>query len=230
MKLACGIIVVLAAPALGTEMQPLMQPRMQLTRSLPSPASLPVLARLRGGAVEKAALDPGMLSKIVTQVANEFATCGTTPAKATGFAGACCNWFLGLSALYDAVSKGPELIALPMTFAMLLYSSLFGRWAGWDVSPRNFILAGSHMFNIVMQCNQLRRALLYKLATEAVRITTLTLALARTLALALDFLYKLATEAVRITTLTPAIALALALTLALALLYTLATEAVRITT
>ena len=36
---------------------------------------------------------------------------------------------------------------------MLAYSLLFSRWAGWDVSPANFMLAGSHMFNIAAQAN-----------------------------------------------------------------------------
>merc|ERR1719503_481525 len=48
---------------------------------------------------------------------------------------------------------------------MLCYSSLFGRWAGWAVMPRNYILAGSHIFNVVAQTNQLRRCLEHKLAT-----------------------------------------------------------------
>jgi hypothetical protein len=65
--------------------------------------------------------------------------------------------------VYDASCKGPEVISLKMTGVMICYSTLFGRWAGWAVSPRNYILAGSHMFNVVAQCNQLRRALEYKL-------------------------------------------------------------------
>ena len=35
--------------------------------------------------------------------------------------------------------------------------------AGWAVSPRNYVLAGSHIFNVLAQCNQLRRVLEYKL-------------------------------------------------------------------
>merc|ERR1719454_729223 len=85
--------------------------------------------------------------------------------KAFGFLGACCNWFLGLSAIYDASCKGPEVISLKMTGVMLCYSTLFGRWAGWAVTPRNYILAGSHMFNVLCQTNQLRRGVEYKMAT-----------------------------------------------------------------
>ena len=82
-----------------------------------------------------------------------------------GFFGACCNWFLGLSAVYGAMREGPEVISLKMTGVMLCYSTLFGRWAGWAVTPRNYVLAGSHMFNVAAQCNQLRRVLMHKLET-----------------------------------------------------------------
>ena len=99
------------------------------------------------------------------QIGSECATFTESQGKFFGFCGACCNWFLGLSAVYDASNKGPEVISLPMTCVMLCYSSLFGRWAGWAVMPRNYILAGSHIFNVVAQTNQLRRCLEHKLAT-----------------------------------------------------------------
>ena len=133
------------------------------------PKTEPVL-RLRGGGV--AAAPPtssptnNVVGMIVAQLAKEVASSTTHPAKFFGFTGACCNWFLGLSAVYDAARNGPEVIALPMTLAMLAYSLLFSRWAGWDVTPRNFMLAGSHMFNVVAQLNQLRRVLEYKLEKE----------------------------------------------------------------
>ena len=134
------------------------------------PNATPALLRLRGGGVAAAA-PPGaeatnLVAKIIAQLAKEFANAGTHPAKFYGFLGACCNWFLGLSAVYDASQNGPEVIALPMTLAMLMYSLLFARWAGWDVSPANYMLAGSHMFNVVAQLNQLRRVLAYKLEKE----------------------------------------------------------------
>ena len=100
------------------------------------------------------------------QVAYEFTHCTASYAKLFGFIGACCNWFLGASALYDASNQGPEVISLPMTLVMLAYSIIFCRWAGWAVMPRNFILAGSHMLNIGAQGNQLRRCLQYKLDTQ----------------------------------------------------------------
>jgi len=123
------------------------------------------LTRLRGGETV-AAPSGGLIGSIIAQVAKEVANCNTSPAKLYGFIGACCNWFLGLSAVYDARRLGPEVISLSMTLAMLAYSILFGRWAGWDVSPRNYILSGSHMFNVFAQCNQLRRVLEYKLETQ----------------------------------------------------------------
>ena len=107
------------------------------------------------------------MSKIADQLAYEVAHCTVSKAKFFGFCGACCNWFLGLSAVNDALSNGPEVISLQMTLAMLAYSLLFSRWAGWDVTPANFMLAGSHMFNVVAQLNQLRRVVQYKLDKEA---------------------------------------------------------------
>lgn len=107
---------------------------------------------------------PRFIAHIPGQIAEEIATCNQHPAKLFGFIGACCNWFLGLSGLYDAMSKGPEIISMKGTCVLICYSTLFGRWAGWAVSPRNYILAGSHMFNVVCQSNQLRRCLEFQLA------------------------------------------------------------------
>ena len=106
----------------------------------------------------------GVFQRMQQQIAGEISGASEHPAKLYGFVGACCNWFLGLSAVYDASCKGPEVISLKMTGVMLCYSTLFGRWAGWAVTPRNYILAGSHIFNVIAQCNQLRRCLEHKLA------------------------------------------------------------------
>merc|ERR1719217_128613 len=46
------------------------------------------------------------------------------------------------SAIYDALTAGPELISLPMTGVLIVYSSLFA----------------CHATNVVAQCNQIRRA------------------------------------------------------------------------
>ena len=130
------------------------------------------LMRLRGGDAATVAGNTGLISSIMAQVAKEIANSNTSPAKFYGFVGAICNWFLGLSAVLDAAKSGPEVISLPMTLAMLAYSLLFGRWAGWDVTPKNYILAGSHIFNVIAQSNQLRRALQYKLDNGAKKEVT----------------------------------------------------------
>ena len=133
-----------------------------------SPGAQPTLLRLRGGgAAPTSPAATNLVSKIADQLAYEVAHCTVSKAKFFGFCGACCNWFLGLSAVNDALSNGPEVISLQMTLAMLAYSLLFSRWAGWDVTPANFMLAGSHMFNVAAQLNQLRRVVQYKLDKEA---------------------------------------------------------------
>ena len=145
--------------------------RMQRAHGMQPPASpgaKPTLLRLRGGGVAPASpAATNLAAKIVDQLAYEVAHCTVSKAKFFGFCGACCNWFLGLSAVNDAINNGPEMISLQMTLAMLAYSLLFSRWAGWDVSPANYMLAGSHMFNIAAQLNQLRRVVEYKLEKEA---------------------------------------------------------------
>ena len=67
------------------------------------------------------------------------------------------------AAIYDATLQGPEVISLNMTCVLIVYSTLFARWA-WIVKPRNTLLAACHVANIVAQSNQLRRALDYKLS------------------------------------------------------------------
>lgn len=108
----------------------------------------------------------GVAAAIATQVVYEVTHCTASSAKFFGFCGACCNWFLGLSAISDAKRLGPEVISLPTTLVMLAYSTIFARWAGWAVMPANYILAGSHMLNIAAQSNQLRRCINHKLETE----------------------------------------------------------------
>jgi uncharacterized protein with PQ loop repeat len=126
------------------------------------------LMKLRGGAAAAPTkvVESSVIQAILTQVAKEVSSANTSPAKFLGFVGAFCNWFLGLSAVLDSLKLGPEVIALPMTLAMLAYSLLFSRWAGWDVTPKNYILSASHMFNVAAQANQLRRVITYKLKTQ----------------------------------------------------------------
>lgn len=78
-----------------------------------------------------------------------------------GRAGALAGWGMSGAAIYDAFESSPELISLNMTGVLLVYSSLFARWA-FVVRPQNMLLAGCHVANIAAQVNQLRRAVEYK--------------------------------------------------------------------
>ena len=84
-------------------------------------------------------------------------------AKWWGAAGAMAAWGMSGSAIYDAMYTGPEKISLNMTPVLIVYSSLFTRWA-FAVSPQNLMLAACHATNVVAQCNQMRRVIEYKLS------------------------------------------------------------------
>lgn len=66
------------------------------------------------------------------------------------------------AAIYDSLQQGPEVISLTMTPVLIVYSTLFARWA-WVVRPRNLLLMWCHITNVGAQSNQLRRALQYKM-------------------------------------------------------------------
>mmetsp|Transcript_20308 Transcript_20308/g.70288 ORF Transcript_20308/g.70288 Transcript_20308/m.70288 type:complete len:231 (-) Transcript_20308:86-778(-) len=83
----------------------------------------------------------------------------------THFWGPVANWGLSLSAIYDANTKGPEIINERMSATQVIYSGLFVRFA-WCVQPRNYILFGCHTANVAAQGNQLRRWGDHKLKTE----------------------------------------------------------------
>lgn len=113
-------------PALARIDRPALRSRVR-TNNDATPVS--TLHQLRGGAVATpAGTSSSLIGMVLTQLAYEVSSAGTHPAKLFGFMGACCNWFLGLSAVYDATRMGPEVISLPMTLAMLAYSILFSRW------------------------------------------------------------------------------------------------------
>lgn len=78
-----------------------------------------------------------------------------------GRCGALAGWGMSGAAIYDALESSPELISLNMTGVLLVYSSLFARWA-FVVKPQNLLLAGCHVTNVAAQANQLRRAVEYK--------------------------------------------------------------------
>jgi mitochondrial pyruvate carrier 1 len=81
-----------------------------------------------------------------------------------GGLGALAGWGMSGAAIYDATKQGPEVISMTMTPVLLVYSTLFARWA-WVVKPRNLLLMGCHLANIAAQSNQLRRALEHKIET-----------------------------------------------------------------
>jgi hypothetical protein len=78
-----------------------------------------------------------------------------------GFAGALAGWGMTGAAIYDANVNGPEKISLTMTPVLIVYSSLFARWA-FVVKPQNMMLAACHVSNVCAQVNQLRRAIVHK--------------------------------------------------------------------
>ena len=80
-----------------------------------------------------------------------------------GGLGAIAGWGMSASAIYDASQQGPEVISLTMTPVLIVYSSLFARWA-FVVKPQNLLLCSCHVANVLAQGNQLRRALEHKMA------------------------------------------------------------------
>jgi hypothetical protein len=81
-----------------------------------------------------------------------------------GGLGALAGWGMSGAAIYDASQQGPEVISLTMTPVLIVYSTLFARWA-YVVKPRNLLLMWCHVTNVAAQSNQLRRALEYKIET-----------------------------------------------------------------
>ncbi|CAK5009096.1 unnamed protein product [Meloidogyne enterolobii] len=74
----------------------------------------------------------------------------------THFWGPVANWGLPLAALGDFATKDPEFISGPMTCALIIYSSVFMRFA-WRVQPRNMLLLACHATNFSAQNLQLVR-------------------------------------------------------------------------
>ena len=67
------------------------------------------------------------------------------------------------AAISDALTNGPEIISLHMTGVLMVYSSLFARWA-FVVRPQNLLLCSCHVSNLLAQANQMRRSLEYHIA------------------------------------------------------------------
>jgi hypothetical protein len=94
-----------------------------------------------------------------------FITNPVTGWRTVHFYGPLANWLLVVAAVSDALTKPPDVISLPMTVSMCVYSGLFMRFA-WCVQPRNLLLLSCHAFNEVAQLNQLRRGLTYQIERE----------------------------------------------------------------
>lgn len=92
----------------------------------------------------------------------EAKTSWWTDAKFWGGLGALAGWGMSGSAIYDATQQGPEVISMTMTPVLIVYSTLFARWA-YVVTPPNPLLMYCHIANVAAQLNQLRRALEFKM-------------------------------------------------------------------
>uniref|UniRef100_A0AC34GTV8 Mitochondrial pyruvate carrier n=1 Tax=Panagrolaimus sp. ES5 TaxID=591445 RepID=A0AC34GTV8_9BILA len=77
----------------------------------------------------------------------------------THFWGPVANWGLPIAALRD-LKKDPDMISGNMTGALMLYSSVFMRFA-WHVQPRNLLLFACHVTNFSAQTGQMARFLNY---------------------------------------------------------------------
>ncbi|CAJ0579182.1 unnamed protein product, partial [Mesorhabditis spiculigera] len=75
----------------------------------------------------------------------------------THFWGPVANWGLPLAAMAD-LKKNPEMISPNMTGALIVYSSVFMRFA-WHVQPRNMLLFACHFTNFSAQTGQMFRYL-----------------------------------------------------------------------
>lgn len=71
------------------------------------------------------------------------------------------NWGFVLAGIADT-QKPPEAISGNMTGVLCVYSLLFMRFA-WMVQPRNYLLLACHACNEVVQANNLRRHLQWRM-------------------------------------------------------------------
>merc|ERR1712176_798117 len=73
----------------------------------------------------------------------------------THFWGPAANWGIPIAAMADC-RKSPEIISPNMTGSLIIYSTLFARFA-WMVTPRNMLLLACHLTNLTLQCVQMGR-------------------------------------------------------------------------
>jgi len=113
-------------------------------------------------ASESKASPKKVVNKTVSEDAKKEPSSWWTSAELFGRLGAIAGWGMSGAAIYDASVSGPDIISMNMTGVLIVYSSLFARWA-YVVKPQNLLLSACHVTNVGAQLNQLRRALEYKL-------------------------------------------------------------------
>lgn len=113
-------------------------------------------------ASESKASSKKVVEKAASEGAKKEPTSWWTSAELFGRLGAIAGWGMSGAAIYDASVSGPDIISMNMTGVLIVYSSLFARWA-YVVKPQNLLLSACHVTNVGAQLNQLRRALEYKL-------------------------------------------------------------------
>lgn len=78
--------------------------------------------------------------------------------------GPVANWGIALAGLAD-IGRHPDHVSGPMTLALVVYSSLFMRFA-WMVKPRNYLLLACHAFNFSVQSYHLSRKINYEMTKK----------------------------------------------------------------
>ncbi|XP_055381061.1 mitochondrial pyruvate carrier 1 [Condylostylus longicornis] len=84
----------------------------------------------------------------------------------THFWGPVANWGIPLAAIADISTKDPKFISGKMTTALILYSSVFMRFA-WCVQPRNMLLFACHLTNVTAQTTQGLRFVSYNFLSSS---------------------------------------------------------------
>lgn len=113
-------------------------------------------------ASESKASTKKVVEKTASEEAKKEPSSWWTSAELFGRLGAIAGWGMSGAAIYDASVSGPDIISMNMTGVLIVYSSLFARWA-YVVKPQNLLLSACHVTNVGAQMNQIRRALEYKL-------------------------------------------------------------------
>lgn len=95
--------------------------------------------------------------------------------EAWGSAGAIAGWGMTGAAIYDGYNNPPDVISESMTGVLIVYSSLFARWA-WVIQPKNIMLCGCHISNVAAQIGQITRRINHATDEDALKIKKNTIA------------------------------------------------------